>query len=220
MLLLQLIWFTYSLGFLFQDQPHFKGGQKYLFSFINTNMIYPEYSKQNCLQGTVNVSFKLTNKGRIFNSEIQKGYGTDLDNEALRIVRLSSGRWIIPAGYDTTSAVILPINFNLKNYGCELRSKEDIQKAVSAYHSRLDLTKAIFNFYEKKAAGAITTQNETEIIALKSQLGYTQKYIEQLYRLALRKLKQGDKESACEDLKNIKRLGNKIADESIAKSCE
>lgn len=208
----------YQTG-LFQDQPTFKGGQKNLFSFIGSNLIYPEYSKQNCLQGTVNVSFKLNNQGRIFDSEVQKGFGTDLDDEALRIVRLTSGRWIVPVGYDTTTAMVLPVNFSLKNYNCESRSKDDLRNAITAYHSRLDLTRAIFNFYDKKAAGETNVQDESEIVALKMQLGYNEKYIERLYRQALRKIKQGDKESACEDLNDVRRLGSDMAQKSIAENC-
>ena len=94
--------------------PEFKGGEKKLNSFITNSIIYPEYAKQNCLQGTVYISFQLTRSGRIYNSEVKKGFGVDLDKEALRVVRLTSGRWIVPSAFDTTQAMVLPINFALK----------------------------------------------------------------------------------------------------------
>ena len=205
---------------IMQDpQPHFKGGDKNLFAFIKNNQIYPEYSKVNCLQGTVNVSFKLNGAGEIYDSEVQKGFGTDLDDEALRIIRLSSGKWIVPAGFDTTTAMVLPINFSLKDYDCDKRDRDDINAAVSAYHARTDLTKAIYNYYDKKETGEHNPADESRIQVLKAQLGYNDKYIERLHRQALRKLKQGDKESACEDFHTIRRLGSGIAKKSIEEYC-
>ncbi len=76
-------------------QPEFKGGQKALGTFIANSLIYPDYSKMNCLQGTVVVNFKLTGSGRVFNSGIESGFGTDLDEEALRIIQLTSGKWSV-----------------------------------------------------------------------------------------------------------------------------
>lgn len=201
------------------DQPQFKGGKDNLHAFIRNNLIYPEYSKSNCLQGTINVSFKLNKAGRIYDSEIQKGFGIDLDLEALRIVRLSSGRWKIPQGYDTTTALVLPVNFSLKDYDCEQRDRDQINAAINAYHARTDLTKAILNFYEKKSAGEADSKDEPEIIALKAQLGYNDKYIARIYKQALRKIKQGDKESACEDFILVRRLGSDMADKSIEQYC-
>ena len=206
-------------GMLQSGEPQFKGGQDNLHTFIKNNLIYPEYSKANCLQGTVNVSFKLGKNGRIYDSEVQKGFGTDLDLEALRIVRLSSGRWIIPRGYDTTTAMVLPVNFSLKNYDCEQRDRDQINAAIAAYHARTDLTRAILNFYDKKAAGEADRKDELEILSLKAQLGYNDKYIARLYKQALRKLKQGDKESACEDFVLVRRLGSDMSEKSLEQHC-
>ena len=220
MMYISLFILLIQMAGIFQaDQPQFKGGQDNLYAFIKNNLIYPDYSRENCLQGTINVSFKLSKNGRIYDSEIQKGYGTDLDLEALRIVRLSSGRWIIPKGYDTTTALVLPVNFSLKNYDCEQRDRDDLNAAVSAYHARTDLTKAILNFYDKKFAGEADSGDELEILSLKAQLGYNDKYIARLYKQALRKLKQGDRESACEDFILVRRLGSDMAEKSIEVNC-
>ena len=219
MLITILVLLFRMVGITQTDQPQFKGGQNNLHSFIKNHLIYPEFSKANCLQGTINVSFKLDRQGNIYDSEVQKGYGIDLDDEALRIVRLSSGKWIIPANYDTTTAVVLPVNFSLKDYECEQRDKDQLNAAISAYHARTDLTKAILNFYDKMAAGEAKAGEEAEILALKNQLGYNEKYINRLYKQALRKLKQGDKESACEDFHTVRRLGSELADKSIQKNC-
>lgn len=207
-------------GMVQTDQPRYKGGENSLFSFIKNNQIYPEYSKANCLQGTIYINFKLNNRGKIYNSTVQKGFDTDLDVEALRLVRLTSDQWIIPVEYDTTTAITLPINFSLKDYNCEQRNKDEIKAAIAAYHARTDLTKAIFNFYDKKSMGQHNVEEEAGILALKVQLGYTEKYLERLLKQALRKLKQGDKEGGCEDLTIIHRLGSDIGKSSLQKTCK
>ena len=220
MLIITLLITLIRMAGITQDpQPHFKGGEKNLYSFIKNHQIYPEYSKANCLQGTVHISFKLDPRGNIYDSEVQKGFGTDLDDEALRIIRMSSGKWIVPAGFDTTTALVLPINFALKDYDCESKDKDEISAALRAYRTRSDLTEAIYNYYDNRKDGSVSPEEEARIIALKAQLGYNEKYIERLHRQALRKLKQGDKESGCEDLHTIRRLGSNIAEKSIAENC-
>lgn len=199
--------------------PEFKGGEKKLNSFITNSIIYPEYAKQNCLQGTVYISFQLTKSGRIYNSEVKKGFGVDLDKEALRVVRLTSGRWIVPSAFDTTQAMVLPINFALKEYNCNQRSADEIKTAIEAYKTRENLTKAIINFYDKKSSGSYSANDEVTILEFKQQLGYNERFFEQLLKQGKQKLKQGDKEGACEDFILIRKLGSEISKEMLSQSC-
>ncbi|MXV14119.1 TonB family protein [Hufsiella ginkgonis] len=213
--------FLNILSLVFQyDQPSFKGGASRLDAFINNNLIYPEFSKQNCLQGTIQVSFRLNSGGRIYQSAVQKGYGTDLDKEALRIVRLTSGKWIVPAGYDTTQSIVLPINFALKEFNCERRSPEQIREAIAAYRSREALTRAVLNFYDKKKTGNYAADDEAKILDLKAQLGYDERYIDRMLKQAASKIKQQDKEGACEDLLFVRRLGSDRAEKMIEANCK
>jgi TonB family protein len=137
-----LIAFVFLISSFFVDeQPVFKGGQKKLTLFVYNNLIYPDYSRDNCIQGIIQVSFKLNQQGKIYHSEVIKGFGIDLDQEALRLVRLTSGNWIMPVNHDTTTSMVLPINFSLKNYKCEERSKDEINAAINAYNGREGLKK-------------------------------------------------------------------------------
>ncbi len=207
-------------GYSAEEQPVFKGGQKSLVSFIDNNLIYPEFSKENCLQGTIQVSFKLNNQGRIYESQIHKGFGIDLDMEALRVVRLTSGKWIMPANHDTLTSLVLPVNFALRDFKCEQRSKDEINAAIAAYHARLGMTTAIFNFYDKKLQGAYDPSDEARIMDLKLQLGYDEKFIGRLLKQAQRKIKQEDKQGACEDLQTIRRLGSDKAETLLGQNCQ
>ncbi|MHB1176835.1 MAG: TonB family protein [Daejeonella sp.] len=207
-------------GYVAEEQPIFKGGQKSLVSFIANNLIYPEFSRENCLQGTIQISFKLNSQGKIYDSQVHKGFGIDLDMEALRVVRLTSGKWIVPANHDTLTSLVLPVSFTLRDFKCEQRSKDEINAAINAYHARLGLTTAIFNFYDKKFEGSYDPADETRIVSLKLQLGYDEKFIDRLLKQAQRKLKQEDKEGACEDLQTIRRLGSDKSEALMAHNCQ
>jgi TonB family protein len=210
--------FLHLTSLFADDQPVFKG--KNLSTFIYNVMIYPEYSRDNCLQGTVNISFKLNKQGRIYQSEVQKGFGTDLDLEALRVVRLTSGKWIMPANHDTLVSMVLPVNFTLRDFKCEERSKDEISAAINAYQARKGMSEVIFNYYDKKVAGVTDEAGEMRIEALKYQLGYDEKFIDRLLKQAQRKLKQEDFEGACEDFHIIRRLGSDKSASFIEQNCK
>jgi TonB family protein len=211
---------TFVSAFLFDGRPEFKGGAQKLNYFITSNMVYPEFAKQNCLQGTIQVNFKLGKTGKVYDSFVQKGFGVDLDKEALRIVRLTSGKWVVPAGYDTTVAIVLPIYFSLQEYKCEQRSREDINAAIAAYQARESMTKAVTNFYQKKYAGQADIEDEAKIMQLKVELGFDDAFISRVLKQAQTKIKQGDKESACEDFNFIHNIGSVKADKLIAQYCQ
>jgi len=211
----------FNITSLFVDEhPVFKGGQKSLATFIYNNLIYPEYSRDNCLQGTVQVSFKLNQQGKIYFSEVKKGFGIDLDKEALRVVRLTSGKWTMPANHDTMVSMVLPVNFTLKNYKCEQRTKDEINAAISSYHAREGMSMVIFNYYDKKSQGNYNAADEARIEAIKMQLGYDDKFIERLLKQAQHKLKQGDSQGACEDFQIIRLLGSNLSAGFIQQHCK
>lgn len=215
-----LLFFLTLSSFFAEDQPEFKGGHKNLNSFIYSNLIYPEFSSENCLQGSVMVSFKVNQQGKIYESSIYRGFGTDLDIEALRVVRLTSGKWIVPANHDTLTAMVLPVNFSLRDSRCNGRTKDEINAAISAYRARAGLNSAIYNFYDKKSQGKYDPADEARIEIIKSQLGYDAKYIDKLLKQAQRKLKQGDNEGACEDFQTIRLLGSDKSASFIAQNCK
>jgi TonB family protein len=216
-MIINYLLFAFWCLFAGDDLPTFKGGQKNLDNYIAQSIIYPEYAKFNCLQGTIRVSFQLTRKGRIFNSKIEKGYGIDLDKEALRVVRLTSGKWIVPANFDTSQNLSLPINFSLKEYNCEAIGADEIREAIAAYKDRQGLTSAIINYYSRKPSGK--TEDEEKIQELKQQLGYNDKFLDRLIRQGNQKLRQGDKESACEDFAFVRQLGSDKADKLLMANC-
>jgi TonB family protein len=203
-------------GFCVKAQPVLKGG---LESFINSNIIYPAYSYQNCVQGNIRVSFKINKQGEVYSSKVSKGLGIDLDKEALRLIRMTSGKWSVPDDYDTTYVLIAPVNFKLNSDDCNRVSQMDMNRAIAVYKANEGLTEAIQNFYRNKAAGKYDASEEPRITALKKELGYDDEFLQEKIKEGEKKLKQKDRQGACEDFLFVKYLGSALADELLEKYC-
>lgn len=204
-------------AFAIKAQPVLKGG---LASFVTNNKVYPRYSLNNCIQGTVTISFKLNRSGEVYYSKIVSGIGTDLDDEALRLIRVSSGRWIVSKNHDTTVSLIAPIKFNLDTYNCNDRNPREIQEAIATYKSNEGLVNSIQNFYRNKEKGTYVEAEEPRVMALKRELGYDNEYFRERVKDGLKKLKQKDKQGACEDFTFVKYMGSDLANELLEKYCK
>lgn len=210
-----ILFFLVIIGSHLKAQPSLKGG---LASFVQNNKVYPRYSLANCIQGVVNIAFKLDRKGVVYYSEVRKGIGTDLDDEALRLIRMSSGRWIVPGDHDTALAIIVPINFSLSD--CSGRSSQELKAAIEAYKSTTDLTNTVLNYYQILEQGGVTGITEAKALELKSTLGIDDVDLQRRFDDGKRKLKQKDNQGACEDFKFVKNMGSKLADEMLEKNCK
>ena len=199
-------------------QVQFQAGKGSLADFLKQNTIYPSFSKANCIQGTVKVSFKLNEQGKIYFSKVTKGILTDLDDEALRLVRLSSGKWRVPSDYDTTTAVVIPVNFRLEGYQCEGKSSSAMEAAIRVYQSEEALTNSVINFY--KNIDQAKPGQEVQFMAIKRQLGIDDEYLNSRIETGLKKIKQGDNQGACEDFSFVKNMGSNLADTYLSKYCK
>lgn len=199
------------------QQPELKGG---LLTFVKNNTIYPPYSLYNCIQGIVNVGFKLNTNGEVYYSTVTNGVGTDLDDEALRLIRMSSRKWTVSNTYDTTALLIVPINFSLSGYDCDRKSKAAIALAIKAYRDEEELTNVVTNFYQNKENGTFKPEDEIKITQIKTQLGIDDEYLEERISTGLKKIKQGDKQGACEDFNFVKYMGSDKANDWLIKYCK
>jgi TonB family protein len=206
-------------AFTAYGQPAFKGGKAALDNFLASKIIYPEYSKQNCISGTVRVSFRLDKNGRVYDARVSQGLGVDLDDEALRVIKLTSGKWVMPADYASDN-IILPIRFQASQTICGSRNAADIALAINNYKIRQGLQDAFTHYYADKYLGKADTMQEPKIIKLKEQLGLNDQFINDLLDEAKEKLNQGDKDGACTDWIFIRNIGSNRADEFIAKYCK
>ena len=198
------------------QEPQLEGG---LSEFLKTNTIYPTYSAQNCIQGTIHIGFKLNAKGEVYYAAITSGIGTDLDDEALRLIKLSSGKWKTALNHDTLALIRIPMSFSLKGYGCEDRDKNAIAMAIRAYKADKELTNIVLNFYHNKEKGKYNAVDEIKILKLKAELEIDDEYLQSKINAGLKKIKQGDKQGACDDFNFVKYMGSDKADALLSRYC-
>lgn len=216
-----IILFCFAALSAAQAQPTFKGGQAALDDFIAGKIIYPEFSSQNCIEATIQVSFLVSPDGQVTDARVLQGPGIDLDDEAVRVVKLTSGKWNVPAGYNNNVRVVLPIRFRPDYVKCQKRSgaSMNMNDAITAYQKRQELENAVTNYYINKRAGKADEQKEGTIQALKTELGIDEDLWKDLLEQASQKLKQGDKEGACKDWNFIRDTGSTLADTYLSKYC-
>jgi TonB family protein len=166
----------------------------------------------------VQVSFMLDEKGNVNGAKIQQGMGIDLDDEALRVIKLTSGQWTIPDNYDAGTRIVLPVKFTPDAQRCS--GVHDQGTAIEAYKNRQELEKVVTTYYKNKYLGKADTTAEARIIQLKKQLGFNDELIEDVLDQAKAKLKQGDIAGACTDWQFIRNTGSNRADKFIAKYCK
>ena len=99
-----------------EQMPEFEGGQDALMKFLVNNIRYPEGAVEQELQGRVYVQFVVYPNGELGKYKILRGVHSLLDKEALRVVKLTSGKW--KPGWQNGKAVpvqfLLPVAFVLK----------------------------------------------------------------------------------------------------------
>jgi TonB family protein len=200
-------------------QVAFKGGQAALYTLLSQKIVYPEYSRQNCISGTIKVSFSLDKNGNVINPKVSNGLGIDLDDEALRVIKLTSGKWIMPAKYNPVT-IIVPIRFEADQTICGINNPVNTTEAITAYKNRQLLEDEVTNYYKAKYQGKVDTTHEADIITLKKLLGFDDKFIGDLLEQANEKFHQGDTDGACHDWTFIKNIGSNQADQMLSKYCK
>jgi len=97
------------------QQPEFIGGMQGLGQFLAQNIRYPADAQRVRAQGRVHVSFVVCEDGSLCDYEVTKSVNTDIDNEALRVVKLMNGKWKpgFQRGKNVRVKYNLPVNFTL-----------------------------------------------------------------------------------------------------------
>ncbi len=95
--------------------PVFIGGDKARVDFISKNIIYPQEAKEKVIEGKVFISFIVEKNGEISDIKVKKSANPLLDDEAVRVTKLMSGKW--KAGMQKGKPVrvnfLLPFTFAL-----------------------------------------------------------------------------------------------------------
>ena len=94
--------------------PQFPGGDAALVNFLNANIKYPPKAAQDRIEGKVIVQFMVKKSGKIDDIKVLRSVRKDLDNEAVRVVKMMPD--FIPAKQDgelTDMPYTIPVSFKL-----------------------------------------------------------------------------------------------------------
>jgi protein TonB len=97
-----------------QHVPSFPGGIEAFYKFLSKNIVYPKTARDKNTQGKVLVSYIVEKDGRLTDVRVVRGIGDGCDEEAARVVKLSSP-WKpgTQNGHTVRVAYTVPINFAL-----------------------------------------------------------------------------------------------------------
>lgn len=98
-----------------EEMPEFRGGADSLYVFLDKNIRYPQYAKDNKIQGNVFVQFVVEKDGTITNPKVLRDIGGGCGEESLRLLSIMP-KWKPGKLRGKTVRVQykLPISFRLK----------------------------------------------------------------------------------------------------------
>ncbi len=104
-----------SIFAMMEESPGFKGGEKAFKEFLEKNLLYPLIAKEKGIEGTVYVEFIVNKDGTIESISIIRSVSKALDDEAIRVVKLTSGKWKPGKqnGKAVKASMIVPVKFKL-----------------------------------------------------------------------------------------------------------
>ncbi|GAB3268781.1 hypothetical protein GCM10027347_38430 [Larkinella harenae] len=99
-----------------EKQPEFKGGMAGLGRFLSSTLRYPVEAQQKKVQGRVLVTFTIDADGHVSDVKVIRGIGYGADEEAMRVVKATDGKWTpgIQRGRKVNVRYTMPLNFALQ----------------------------------------------------------------------------------------------------------
>ncbi len=104
-----------SVFMVVKNMPNFKGGKEAMFTFISTNLKYPQQAMKDSISGRVWMSFVVKKDGSVGDVKILRGIGHGCDAEAVRVLK-AMPKWEPGTLEDGTPVNVqynLPIKFVL-----------------------------------------------------------------------------------------------------------
>lgn len=108
---------TDTVRYTILEQPAtFVGGMEALGRFLAQNLRYPVDAQQAKVEGRVFISFVINTDGSVADVAVVKGLGFGTEEEAMRVVKATTGRWKpgVQRGRPVRVKYSLPINFSVQ----------------------------------------------------------------------------------------------------------
>lgn len=100
--------------------PEFPGGKNGLYSFLSSNLRYPEETRENEMQGKVFVEFVVCEDGSLCNEKIISSFDSNCSKEVLRVVsKMPAWKPAEKDGKKVKTKYRLPVAFQLQTYETE-----------------------------------------------------------------------------------------------------
>lgn len=103
-----------TIYFFAEVMPEFVGGEEGLYSYLASNIKYPEIAKRAGVEGRVIIQFIVNKAGAITEISVAKGIGAGCDEEAMRVIK-SMPNWKPGKqnGLPVSVRMTVPISFKL-----------------------------------------------------------------------------------------------------------
>lgn len=95
--------------------PSFKDPDKNFAEFVYTNLEYPEMARRQGLEGNISMNFIIEPDGKVSNIRIQKGVGGGCNEEALRVIGLTTWKPAQKGGIYIRYRMYYTMAFSLKS---------------------------------------------------------------------------------------------------------
>ncbi len=131
--------------------PTFKGGQQAYIDFLSRKMKYPQHAVSLRIEGRVFLQFTVKKDGSVADIKLVQGIGGGCDEEAIRVIGLTSGNWF-PArknGEPVDANFNASIKFSLSeerlsaanefNKGVDYMRSEQYELAVKAFDMAIQM---------------------------------------------------------------------------------
>ena len=185
-----------------EPQLDYEGG---LPGFLAKNLKMPLELKLNDTSGTVYIEVVIDTLGEIGYMNVLKGVGFGCEDEVIRLMEISSGKWI-PAMKDGRKVKVkrtYPIKFMMK-------------KMVKGHYVEVNSMRSYNRGVEFMNGGNI----EDAIVEYTVALTKSPKYIDALYNRGVCYYKVGEMEKACEDWESAKELGDNEVQSLLNEYCK
>ncbi len=117
--------------------PKFKNGESELFKLISNGKL-PLYAKQNRIYGDVEIEIAVDTNGNVIQTKVLKSLGYGCDEEGVKIINKTSGKWISGKKWGKKVAVKLSliIQFKPQQDGLNEKAKSFYQQGLKIYNNK------------------------------------------------------------------------------------
>lgn len=189
-----------------EEKPEFPGGADALLQFVARNVVFPEFAKENEIQGRVYVGFSIDIDGKVTNVKLLKGVHPVLNKEAIKVVtKLPDFKPATQNGKPVKVSYQIPISFKLYGGSAENNENNFVLKGKKILEKGLEL------YNNKDYFNALITFNEL--------LTFDPYNVNAMYNRALVNYSMRNYIEGCDDWINAAQLGNIESRELLKKYC-